>query len=149
MNGKAIAATLGALASIATIVSLVLQFSHSSGSTPLSESQTSAANLTSPVGSTSPVSPVSPVGPASPTGTTYPSGSSYTASASAIYMNHCEQINSTPGFCQCTMNWFEANVSYSQFVQDMAVEQQYEQYQVANPPDDVVKAYVACGDANA
>lgn len=47
------------------------------------------------------------------------------------------------------MNWFEANVPYPQFVQDMAVEQQYEQYQVANPPDDVVKAYVACGDSSA
>ena len=135
---KAVAATLGVLASIATIVTFVMTVGHSSSSTP-PPGPTSSAFTTLPAGSTAPANPTSPGGPV------YPGGSVYTASATNIYMSHCEQTFATTSvFCQCTWNWYEANVPYPKFVQDMAVEQQFEQSQTDNPPYDEAKAVLAC-----
>ena len=43
----------------------------------------------------------------------------------------------------CTLSWFEADVSQSQFARDMAMLEQYEQGQTSQPPHDVVKRF--CG----
>jgi len=135
---KAVAATLGVLASIATIVTFVMTVGHSGRSTP--QGPTYSASSALPDGSTAPADLPSP------SGSVYPGGSAYTVGAENIYMSNCEQQNS-PGLCQCTLKWYETNVPYPKFVQDMATEQQFELNQVANPPDDEVKALLACPNA--
>jgi hypothetical protein len=117
-----IGGTLTALASIVTIVSFFN--SHSSPPTPTAPPtyQPTSSQSTGPAPTTTPV---------------------YTGNVADSYLSNCEQ-NSGPSFCQCTLNWLEAHVSQSQFVQDMAGLNQYEQGVTSDPPPDVTKAYVAC-----
>ena len=118
-----IGGTLGAIASLVTIVSF---FTAHSTPAPSSLSQNPAGSLTSP---SSPAPP---------------RHQSTTSSTASTYMSNCEQKISGPSFCQCTLNWFEANVTQSQFAQDLAMLQQWEPSQAGDPPQDMVKATVAC-----
>ncbi len=108
--------TLGAIASLVTIVSFL----------------TGHSNLPPPPnpGQTSPASSVSSTGPALPTGPASPTGSAYPVSAQNSVLSNCEQnYGEPPSYCQCDLNWLEANYSYSTFVQDPATfEQQADSY---------------------
>jgi hypothetical protein len=128
--------TLGAIASLITIVSFVT--GHGSPQPSPTPIQTTQAGSVSVPGTSNPADSPSPTGMPSPTGTAYP------ASAQSSYLSNCGQNVSGPSFCQCTLSWFEANVPYSQFTPDMAKLEQYEQGQTDQPPQDVTEAYAAC-----
>jgi hypothetical protein len=120
-----IGGTLGAIASLVTIVSFFT--AHSASAPPSSLGQNPAGSLAYP-------SSAAPSGHQSTT----------TSSTASSYMSNCEQNISGPSFCQCTLNWFEANVTPSQFAQDLTMLQQWEPTQAGDPPQDMVKATVAC-----
>jgi hypothetical protein len=90
--------TLGAIASLVTIVSFLT--GHSSPT---------------PVPSPSPTSAVSSVYPTdSPTSTI----SVYPASAQNSILSNCEATSGAPAsYCQCNVSWLEATIPYSTFVQ--------------------------------
>jgi hypothetical protein len=116
-----IGGALGAIASLVTIVSFFT--AHSTSAPPSSLSQNPAGSLTYPSSSAPPA---------------------HQSTTSSSYMSNCEQNISGPSFCQCTLNWFEAHVTQSQFAQDLAQLQQWEPSQAGDPPQDMVKATVAC-----
>ena len=74
-----------------------------------------ACHNSSPVPSPGPASPASPV---------------YRASAQSNIVSDCEQNNGEPtSYCQCSLNWLEANIPYSMFAQAPATfEQQADAY---------------------
>jgi len=100
--------TLGVLASIATILTFL---SSNSPSQP-------QASQNSPISSVSTTGPASPIGPA------------YPPSAQNDIVSECEQsTGAPPSSCQCNVDWLEANVPYSTFVQSPATfEQQADGY---------------------
>ena len=92
-----------------------------------------------------PASPAVPApGPAVTTPPVPVTASSIPASAASNYLSNCESDISGPSFCECTLNWFNAHVPQSQFVQDTAALEQYEQSLTSDPPQDFVEASAAC-----
>jgi hypothetical protein len=126
MKPVTIGGTLAALASIVTIVGFFT--AHHSPPPPTPPTPT-------PTYSTPPTLTPTPA-PTTP--------AVYQSNVANSYLSNCEQNISGPAFCQCTLNWFNAHVSQSQFMQDMAALNQYEQGVTSNPPPDMVKATVAC-----
>ena len=61
---------------------------------------------------------------------TSPASSVYPADAQTSIINDCEQNNGEPAsYCQCNLNWLEANIPYSMFAQTPATfEQQADAY---------------------
>ena len=69
-----------------------------------------ACHNSSPAPSPGPASPASPV---------------YRASAQSNIVSDCEQNNGEPtSYCQCSLNWLEANIPYSMFAQAPATFEQ-------------------------
>lgn len=132
MAGKTLAGMLAVLASIATILTFVFTVMNKPSTTP-QHTPTVAANSSGPASSSSPV------------GSSGPASSSGQAGLVNSYMTNCEQNVGTLSVCRCTLNWFEAHDSYSQFLQDFAALKQFEQNQAAEPSQHVTEAYLACG----
>jgi hypothetical protein len=64
---------------------------------------------------------------------------SYPASTDQNFMSACEQTsNGDTGYCQCALNWFQANVSYTQFLADE------DMVRAGQIPADVTNAESAC-----
>ena len=61
---------------------------------------------------------------------TSPGASGYPASAQNTIVSDCQQSYGTPAsYCQCNLNWLQANIPYSTFAQDPATfEQQADSY---------------------
>jgi hypothetical protein len=59
-------------------------------------------------------------------------------------MRLCEKNGSTPSFCLCTLNWFETNIAFSQFVHDSEKLLLNEQNHTGQPPPDVTEADAMC-----
>jgi hypothetical protein len=59
-----------------------------------------------------------------------PSNSGYPTSTQTSIVSDCEQTYGAPAsYCQCNLNWLEANIPYSMFTQDPATfEQQADGY---------------------
>jgi hypothetical protein len=59
-------------------------------------------------------------------GSPAPAGTSgYPASAQTTVVSDCEQSYGAPAsYCQCNLNWLQANIPYSMFVQDPATYEQ-------------------------
>jgi hypothetical protein len=94
VSGKTIVATLGVLASIATILGFVFTFAQGTNST------TSNPVLLLPSSS--------PVVTAPPPGTAYP------PSAEQSFLATCQSYTGLPiSHCQCDLSWAEANYPYS------------------------------------
>ena len=68
--------------------------------------------------------------PAPSPGPTSPASSVYPADAQNSIVSDCEQNNGEPvSYCQCNLNWLEANIPYSMFAQTPATfEQQADAY---------------------
>jgi hypothetical protein len=94
VSGKSIAATLGVLASIATILGFLLTVEQGTNST--------TSSLITPVTSASPV-------------TTPPqSSTAYPPSAEQSFLTTCQSYTGLPlPHCQCDLTWAEANYPYS------------------------------------
>ena len=93
-------------------------------------------------GSPSPGSSPPPSSPAASESTTPPTATTqaaYPASVDQNYLSACEQSsNGNVAVCQCTLNWFERNITYTQFLAD---EDMVRSGQI---PADVTNAEDAC-----
>jgi hypothetical protein len=138
MAGKTLAGMLAVLASIATILTFIFTIMNRPSTTP-QHTPTIAANSSSTVGSSGPANS------SSAAGSSGPANSSGQASLVNSYMTNCEQNVGTVSVCRCTLKWFEAHDSYSQFLHDFAALKQFEQNQTAEPSQNVTEAYLACG----
>lgn len=117
-KGRA-SAILGTCASIATILTLFLTLGQNSSSS----SNTSNSSSTTP----------------STTAAT--TQAAYPASVDQNFLSSCEQSsNGNVSFCQCTLNWFQANVSLTQFEADEDLAEN------GQTPTDLTKAESACGE---
>jgi hypothetical protein len=86
--------------------------------------------------SSSPATPPT-VGPA--TDITAPAA--YPASTDQNFISACEQTsNGDVAYCQCTLNWFQAHVTYTQFLADE------DMVRAGQIPADVTSAENACGE---
>jgi hypothetical protein len=100
VSGKTIVATLGVLASIATILGFVFTVAQGTNST------TSNPVLLLPSSS--------PIVTAPPPDTAYPSGTAYPPSAEQNFLATCQSYTGLPiSHCQCDLSWVEANYPYS------------------------------------
>jgi hypothetical protein len=103
-------AILGTMASIATILTLFITLGQSSSS------------------STTP--------PSTPSTTQ----AAFPANVDKNYLSSCEQSsNGNATFCQCTLNWFQTNVTLTQFLADE------DELNNGQTPPDVTNAENACG----
>jgi hypothetical protein len=111
LSGKGrVGAALGTMASIATILTLFLTLGQSSSS------------------STTPPAEVSTTQAA------------YPANVDQNYLSSCEQTsNGNVAYCQCTLNWFQDNVAYTQFLADE------DMLSNGQTPADLTEAENACG----
>lgn len=62
----------------------------------------------------------------------------YPAASQQNYLSSCESGGGTVSYCGCTLQWFEANVSYAQFVGDNQLASE------GTVPTDLVSAESAC-----
>lgn len=108
----------GSLASIATILTLFITVGCSSGS-----SGSNGGNSSS----------VTPPPPVPTTQVAYP------ATVEQNYLSNCEQGNGNAAFCQCTLNWFEAHITYTQFLANDSMARRSGQ-----TPADLTNAEDAC-----
>jgi hypothetical protein len=84
-----------------------------------------------------------PVAPAADTNTPAAdtnTPAAYPASAAQNFMSSCEQTsNGDVAYCQCALNWFQANRTYTQFLADE------DMVRAGQIPADVTTAENACG----
>ena len=132
MAGKTLAGMLAVLASVATILTFIFTIMNRPSTTP-QHNPTIAANSSSPANSSNPAT------------SSNPANSSGQVGLANSYITNCEQNVGTMSVCRCTLNWFEAHDSYSQFLRDFAALKQFEQNQTAEPSQNVTEAYLACG----
>jgi hypothetical protein len=102
--------TLGALASLVTIVSFVTAHGGTPASGPADNPSQNPAGY----------SPA-PTAPAQPATTSSDStvSSQYPASAQSAVVSYCQQnYGGSVPYCQCDLNWLEANVPYSMYETD-------------------------------
>jgi hypothetical protein len=114
-------AILRTVASTGTIAALLFTVGCSSGGGSASSSGSAAPRTVAPA-------------------TDITAQASYPASTDQNFMSACEQTsNGDVGYCQCTLNWFQANVSYTQFLADE------DMVRAGQIPADVTSAESACG----
>jgi hypothetical protein len=64
----------------------------------------------------------------------------YPASTAQNFMNSCEETsNGAVAYCQCTLNWFQAHRTYTQFLADE------DMVRAGQIPADITSAESACG----